>query len=131
MYIFNQNLRPLEKIRFELQKIYGIGKCQSFMICDNLGLSEKTLVKDVSRSISIKLQRFVQRELIVGADLKREIKENIQRHIVIGSYKGFRHVQKLPVRGQRTKSHFRVNKKKSGMSGGSSSAKKPTKAAAL
>jgi len=111
MYIFNQNLRPLEKIRFELQKIYGIGKCQSNMICDSLGLSEKTLVKDVSRLTYIKLQRLIQRELIIGADLKREIKENIQRHIVIGSYKGFRHVQKLPVRGQRTKTNAKTRKK--------------------
>jgi small subunit ribosomal protein S13 len=99
-----------KRVEIALTYIYGIGKSKSSEILKKTGINPDTRVKDLTDSEISKLRDVIEKELKVEGDLRREVALNIKRLIEIGCYRGRRHKQGLPVRGQRTKTNARTRK---------------------
>jgi small subunit ribosomal protein S13 len=104
------NLPNQKRLEIGLTYIYGIGPATSRKVLAELGLSPDTKVKDLTDEETTRLQRFIDSNLQVEGDLRRERSQAIKRLQEIGSYRGLRHRRALPVRGQRTKTNARSRK---------------------
>lgn len=93
-----------------LTYIYGIGRSRAQEILDATGVSPDTRIRDLTEAEITSLRDFINQNLMVEGDLRREVQMNIKRLIEIGSYRGLRHRRGLPVRGQRTKTNARTRK---------------------
>lgn len=102
---------PREKrVEIGLTYIFGIGRVTSNKILAETGINPDTRVKDLTEDEVGKIREYIDRNLMVEGDLKREIKLNIKRLQEIGCYRGVRHRKGLPVRGQSTKQNARTRK---------------------
>jgi small subunit ribosomal protein S13 len=102
---------PKEKrVEIGLTYIYGIGLPTSQEILKATGVNPDTRVKDLSEEEVNAIRDYVNKNVKVEGDLRREIKLNIKRLVEIGSYRGIRHRRNLPVRGQKTKTNARTRK---------------------
>jgi small subunit ribosomal protein S13 len=102
---------PREKrVEVGLTYIYGIGRKRASEILAATGVNPDTRVRDLSESEVTKLREYIDRNLKVEGDLRREVSLNIKRLMEIGSYRGIRHRRGLPVRGQSTKQNARTRK---------------------
>jgi small subunit ribosomal protein S13 len=111
VYILNTSIKDDKKLKIALQKIFGIGKFKSYQICDQLGMNYDMRLKSLTNIQIEKLVQYINYNYIYGSELKRLVGKNIQRLIRIASYRGFRHIGKLPVRGQRTHSNAKTSRK--------------------
>ena len=104
---------PREKrVEIGLTYIYGVGRTTSHQILDDLKIDRGTAVRDLTDSEVVKIRQYIDANLTVEGDLRRETAQNIKRKIEIGSYQGYRHRRGLPVRGQRTHTNARTRKGK-------------------
>jgi small subunit ribosomal protein S13 len=102
---------PREKrLEIALTYIYGIGRSTSQKICGELGLNMDTRVRDLTEEEVDRIRKYVDANLAVEGDLRREVAQDIKRKIEIGCYQGIRHRKGLPVRGQRTHTNARTRK---------------------
>ena len=102
---------PREKrLEISLTYIFGIGRSTSSLICQQTGLSPDTRVRDLTEEEVASLRSFIDANLKVEGDLRREVAGHIKRKIEIGTYSGIRHRRGLPVRGQRTRTNARTRK---------------------
>lgn len=102
---------PREKrLEIALTYIYGIGRSLSNKILSETQIDPDTRVRDLTESEVSKLRTYIDKNLIVEGDLRRETALNIKRLIEIGSYRGVRHRRGLPVRGQSSKTNARTRK---------------------
>ena len=102
---------PREKrLEISLTYIFGIGRTRSKEICDGVGISRDTRVRDLTEEEVAQLRTYVDANLKVEGDLRREVAADIKRKVEIGSYEGLRHRRGLPVRGQRTRTNARTRK---------------------
>lgn len=102
---------PREKrVEIGLTYIFGIGRSKSNEILTKTGVNPDTRIRDLTDDEISKLRETIDKEYKVEGDLRRETSLNIKRLIEIGSYRGRRHRQGLPVRGQRTKTNARTRK---------------------
>ena len=102
---------PREKrIEIALTYIFGIGPAVANDIIKVTGIDPNTRVKDLSEEEEQKLRAEIEDNRLVEGDLRRDIAMNIKRLMDIGCYRGLRHRQGLPVRGQRTKTNARTRK---------------------
>ena len=102
---------PREKrLEISLTYIFGIGRTRSKEICDGVGISRDTRVRDLTEEEVAQLRTYVDGNLKVEGDLRREVAADIKRKVEIGSYEGLRHRRGLPVRGQRTRTNARTRK---------------------
>ena len=102
---------PREKrVEIGLTYIYGIGLATSQKILAVTGVNPDTRVKDLSEEEVNEIRTYINKNLMVEGDLRRDVALNIKRLIEIGSYRGIRHRRGLPVRGQRTKTNARTRK---------------------
>ena len=102
---------PREKrLVISLTYIYGVGPSQASAILENIGLPEDTRVRDLTEAEVSQLRAYIEANLKVEGDLRREVQQNIKRKMEIGSYQGLRHRRGLPVRGQRTHTNARTRK---------------------
>ena len=102
---------PREKrLEISLTYIFGIGRTRSKEICDGVGISRDTRVRDLTEEEVAQLRTYVEANLKVEGDLRREVAADIKRKVEIGSYEGLRHRRGLPVRGQRTRTNARTRK---------------------
>jgi small subunit ribosomal protein S13 len=102
---------PREKrLEISLTYVFGIGRSTSALICQQTGLSPDTRVRDLTEDEVAQLRNFIDANLKVEGDLRREIQGHIKRKIEIGTYSGIRHRRGLPVRGQRTRTNARTRK---------------------
>ena len=102
---------PREKrLEISLTYIFGIGRTRSKEICDGVGISRDTRVRDLTEEEVAQLRAYVESNLKVEGDLRREVAADIKRKVEIGSYEGLRHRRGLPVRGQRTRTNARTRK---------------------
>ena len=102
---------PREKrVEIGLTYIYGIGLTTSKQIIAETGINPDTRVKDLSENEISKLRDYIEHNLKVEGDLRREVSLNIKRLVEIGCYRGVRHRKGLPVRGQSTKQNARTRK---------------------
>ena len=102
---------PREKrIEIGLTYIYGIGRPTADKILAETGVNPDTRVKDLSEADVSKPREYIEHNLHVEGDLRREVALNIKHMMEIGSYRGIRHRKGLPVRGQSTKQNARTRK---------------------
>ena len=101
-----------ERVEVGLTRIFGIGRSLSQKILSETKINPDTRVKDLTDEEIVKIRAVIERDYRIEGDLRRDISMGIKRLIDIGSYRGLRHRLGLPVRGQRTRSHFRKNKGK-------------------
>jgi small subunit ribosomal protein S13 len=102
---------PREKrLEISLTYIYGIGRPTAQLVCQQAGLSRDTRVRDLTDEEVAQLRLFIDANLKVEGDLRREGAANIKRKMEIGSYQGLRHRRGLPVHGQRTRTNARTRK---------------------
>ena len=101
-----------KRVEIGLTYIFGVGLTTSHLILDDLKIDRGTAVRDLTDSEVVKIRQYIDANLTVEGDLRREVAQNIKRKIEIGSYQGFRHRRGLPVRGQRTHTNARTRKGK-------------------
>ena len=102
---------PREKrVEIGLTYIFGIGLTTSKQILAATGVDPDTRVKDLSEEETVKLRDYIDKNLMIEGDLRRETSMNIKRLMEIGCYRGLRHRRGLPVRGQRTHTNARTRK---------------------
>ena len=102
---------PREKrVEIALTYIFGIGLTTSKTIVRETGINPSTRVRDLTEEEVVRLREYIDRNLKVEGDLRREVSQNIKRLMEIGCYRGLRHRKGLPVRGQRTHTNARTRK---------------------
>jgi small subunit ribosomal protein S13 len=102
---------PREKrIEIGLTYIHGIGRTTATKILVETGVNPDVRVKDLTEDDVSKIRDYIENNLQVEGDLRREVSLNIKRQIEIGSFRGIRHRKGLPVRGQSTKQNARTRK---------------------
>jgi len=102
---------PREKrVEIGLTYIFGVGLTTSQKILRETGINPDTRVRNLTEEEVVRLREYVDRQLKVEGDLRREVSQNIKRLMEIGCYRGLRHRKGLPVRGQRTHTNARTRK---------------------
>ncbi|MCL1890682.1 MAG: 30S ribosomal protein S13 [Coriobacteriia bacterium] len=102
---------PREKrVEIGLTYIFGVGLTTSHEILAATGINPDTRVKDLTEEETVHLREYIDKNLKVEGDLRRETSQNIKRLMEIGCYRGLRHRRGLPVRGQRTHTNARTRK---------------------
>jgi len=104
------NLPREKRLEVALTYIFGIGRSTARRIATELGLSLDTKVSDLTDGEITKLRDYIDTNLQVEGDLRRERQQAIKRLQEIGAYRGVRHRRGLPVNGQRTKTNARTRK---------------------
>jgi small subunit ribosomal protein S13 len=104
------NLPNQKRLEVGLTYIYGIGGSTARQVCAALGLSPDTKVRDLTDDEVTRLRAYIDSDLQVEGDLRRERQQAIKRLGDIGAYRGIRHRRGLPVNGQRTKTNARTRK---------------------
>jgi small subunit ribosomal protein S13 len=104
------NLPNQKRLEIGLTYIYGIGQPTARKVCAELGLSPDEKIKDLTDDEVTKLREYIDGNLQVEGDLRRERTQAIKRLQEIGAYRGLRHRRGLPVHGQRTKTNARTRK---------------------
>ena len=102
---------PREKrLEISLTYIFGIGRPTSQKICESTGLNPNTRVRDLTEDEVNRIRAWVDQNITVEGDLRRDVQQDIKRKIEIGCLQGVRHRKGLPVRGQRTHTNARTRK---------------------
>ena len=102
---------PREKrVEVGLTYVFGIGLATAQKILAETEINPDTRVKDLNEDEVAKLREYIEHNVKVEGDLRREVSLNIKRLVEIGSYRGVRHRRNLPVRGQNTKNNARTRK---------------------
>ena len=102
---------PREKrLEISLTYIFGIGPSISKQICAAVDVDPNTRVRDLTDEEVNRIRQWVDANLKVEGDLRREVQQDIKRKMEIGCYQGLRHRRGLPVRGQRTHTNARTRK---------------------
>ncbi len=99
-----------KRVVISLTYIYGIGKTTSEKILTEANIDPDKRVRELDEGELGRLREYIDRNLRVEGDLRREVNMNIKRLMEIGSYRGLRHRRNLPVRGQRTKTNARTRR---------------------
>ena len=97
-------------IVISLTYIFGIGRSTAQKILSELGIEPQRKTSDLTEEEFIKIREYIDTNIKVEGDLRREVSQNIKRLIDINSYRGIRHKRSLPVRGQRTHTNARTRK---------------------
>ncbi|MGI9606745.1 MAG: 30S ribosomal protein S13 [Acidimicrobiales bacterium] len=102
---------PREKpVHVSLTYIFGIGPTTSEQMLTELAIDPATRVRDLTDTEVAQIRAYIEGNLKVEGDLRREVSQDIKRKMEIGSYQGLRHRRGLPVRGQRTHTNARTRK---------------------
>jgi small subunit ribosomal protein S13 len=99
-----------KRLDVALTYIYGVGRTGASLIVTGSGVDADTKVRDLSEEEVVRIRAFIDQNLKVEGDLRREVAQDIKRKIEIGCYAGIRHRRSLPVRGQRTHTNARTRK---------------------
>ncbi len=99
-----------KRVEIALTYLYGIGLSRSHEILDATGVSPDVRIKDLSDEDALKLRTYIDENYEIEGDLRRWEAMNIKRLGDIGTYRGRRHRQGLPVRGQRTRTNARTRR---------------------
>ncbi len=99
-----------KRVEIGLTYIYGIGRSTAQQILESTGVSPDVRVRDLPEADVNKLREYIDHNVKVEGDLRREVSMSIKRLIENGCYRGVRHRKGLPVRGQSTKQNARTRK---------------------
>jgi small subunit ribosomal protein S13 len=102
---------PRDKhVDVSLRYIFGIGSTTAGQTCTHTGVSPETKVRDLTDDEISRIREYIDRNFVVEGELRKRVRQNIQRLIEINSYRGIRHRRGLPVRGQRTQTNARTKR---------------------
>jgi small subunit ribosomal protein S13 len=102
---------PREKrLEVSLTYIFGVGRTTAAQVCTATDIDSSTRVRDLTDEEVARLRTYIDQNLKVEGDLRRDVAQDIKRKIEIGCYQGIRHRRGLPVRGQRTHTNARTRK---------------------
>ena len=104
------NIPTGKRVPIALQYIHGIGPLNAEQICEAVGIDRARRVNELSDAEVLQIREYIDANLTVEGDLRRETQMNIKRMMDLGSYRGLRHRRGLPVRGQRTHTNARTRK---------------------
>ena len=104
------NIPREKRVEIGLTYIYGVGRSSALSVLKALDLDPDTKVRDLTEEEIAKLRAYIDQNLEVEGDLRRERSQNVKRLMEIGCYRGLRHRRGLPVNGQRTKTNARTRK---------------------
>jgi len=99
-----------KRIEIALTYIYGVGRDTSNKILNKAEIEPTKHSKDLTEQEIAKIREIIDSNYTVEGDLRQKVQTNIRRLVEIGCYRGIRHRQRLPVRGQKTKSNARTRK---------------------
>jgi small subunit ribosomal protein S13 len=97
-------------VAIALTYVHGIGRNTAEQLCDAIGIADNRRVNDLTDAEVLRIREYVDANLSVEGDLRRETQMNIKRLMDLGCYRGLRHRRGLPVRGQRTHTNARTRK---------------------
>ena len=106
------NIPSEKRVEIALQYIYGIGPARAKQICKALKFKDSLRVKDLTDADIISISNYIEENFKVEGDVRREVQMNIKRLQDLKTYRGIRHRNRLPVRGQRTQTNARTRKGK-------------------
>jgi len=104
------DLPARKHITIALRYIFGIGPAKAKQICVATGIPENRKTEELSETEVKRIREFLDANIRVEGDLRRDIAMDIKRQMDLGTYRGLRHRRSLPVRGQRTKTNARTRK---------------------
>ncbi|WP_424985958.1 30S ribosomal protein S13 [Microbulbifer sp. S227A] len=104
------NIPTAKRVPIALTYITGIGTTTAKSICEGVGIDQTRRVNELTDSEILQIREFIDANLTVEGDLRRETQMNIKRLMDLGCYRGLRHRRNLPVRGQRTHTNARTRK---------------------
>ncbi len=104
------NIPRDKRVEIGLTYIFGVGRSTSNKVLADLGISKDTYVRDLTDEEINQLRDYLDKNVIVEGDLRRDRSQNIKRLMEIGCYRGLRHRRGMPTRGQRTKTNARTRK---------------------
>lgn len=104
------NIPTAKRVPISLQYIHGIGPMFAEQICEAVGIDRARRVNQLTDAEVLAIREFIDANLTVEGDLRREVSMNIKRLMDLGCYRGLRHRRNLPVRGQRTHTNARTRK---------------------
>ncbi|MEM6933480.1 MAG: 30S ribosomal protein S13 [Pseudomonadota bacterium] len=104
------NIPTNKRVHIALTYIHGIGRSAAKQICEATGVQHERRVNELSDADVLAIREFIDGNLQVEGDLRRERAVNIKRLMDLGCYRGLRHRRGLPVRGQRTHTNARTRK---------------------
>jgi small subunit ribosomal protein S13 len=108
---FNIQLSLTAKLTISLTKIFGISLYKANIICEKFGFNSNTLIQEVDLQTFNNIRKFILTEYSVEQDLRKARKNSIENFILNKSVRGLRHRLRLPVRGQRTRSNHKTQKR--------------------
>jgi len=108
MRIFGVNIPDNKRIEISLTYLYGVGKAVSMKAITAAKVAEGKLAKDLTSDEVLRIQNFLETNFPVEGELRQLLKRNIGRLKDLGAYRGLRHMHRLPVRGQRTRTNSRT-----------------------
>ncbi|MEM1053199.1 MAG: 30S ribosomal protein S13 [Pseudomonadota bacterium] len=106
------NIPTNKRVIIALTYIHGIGRTTAVQIADKLGIAHSTRVQDLTDEEVLRIRETIDADHQVEGDLRRDTAMNIKRLMDLRSYRGLRHRNQLPVRGQRTHTNARTRKGK-------------------
>lgn len=104
------NIPRDKRVEIGLTYIFGVGRSTAGQILDDLEINRDTYVRDLTDEEISRIRDYLDQNLMVEGDLRRDRTQNIKRLMEIGCYRGLRHRRGMPVRGQRTKTNARTRK---------------------
>src|SRR5690606_26550405 len=106
------NLNDDKKVKMAITAIYGIGRTNNLEVLEKANIDPTKKVSELTEDEQTRLRMTIEKEMLVEGDLRRDLAMNIKRLRDINSYRGSRHANKLPSRGQRTKNNARTKRGK-------------------
>jgi small subunit ribosomal protein S13 len=110
VYLFETKIDPKLKVRIALSQVFGIGANKASFFLNSLGIQPSTLFGELSKTHLLKLRKAVDKQILVASRLKQEQLSSVNTLIKLRTYRGSRHKNNLPVRGQRTSTNARTQK---------------------
>lgn len=104
------NIPTNKRVAIALTYIHGIGRNTADELCGSLGIDDSRRVNDLTDAEVLRIREYIDANVKVEGDLRRETSMNIKRLMDLGCYRGLRHRRGLPVRGQRTHTNARTRK---------------------
>lgn len=104
------NIPTAKRVPIALTYITGIGSTKAEEICEAVKIDRARRVNELSDAEVLSIREYIDANLTVEGDLRREVTMNVKRLMDLGCYRGLRHRRNLPVRGQRTSTNARTRK---------------------
>lgn len=108
MRIFGVNIPDNKRIDIALTYLYGVGRAVSGLALEATDVDAAKRAKDLTAEEILRIQNFLEKNFPVEGELRQRLRTNINRLKELQTYRGVRHMRRLPVRGQRTKTNSRT-----------------------